>query len=86
MPTKAAAETLLKTELKKFFGEVEISAVLPSTFVGATISADTKSERARPKASDFSDFENMRVCGDWVQSGLPCTMESAAKSSQDFEI
>ena len=84
--SKNTAEELLKNELKKFFGDVEILDILPATFCGATISADTASELARPDDKQSREYENMRICGDWVQTGLPCTMESAAKSANDFEI
>ncbi len=86
-PNKINAQKLLEDELAKFFGKVEISDILPATFQGATISADVRSEVARPKSSDFEqEFKNLIVCGDWIQSDLPCTIESAAKSSADFAI
>ena len=84
--SKAEAEKLLKNELEKFFGEVEISGILPATFAEATISADPESEAARPKQPELGEFSNMAICGDWIQTDLPCTMESAAKSSKDFRI
>ena len=84
--SKAEAAEMLKRELGKFFGDVEISDVLPSTFFGATISADTETEAARPADAQAREFANMRICGDWVQTDLPCTMESAAKSATDFSV
>ena len=84
---KADAENLLKTELKKFFGDVEIFDVLPSTFVASTISADSKSESARPLDTDCTrEFENLHICSDWVQTDLPCTIESSAKSAFDISL
>lgn len=84
---KTDAEIFLKAELKKFFGEVEITDILPSTFVASTISADTKSEQARPTDSDCtSEFVNLHICGDWVQTDLPCTIESASKSTFDISL
>lgn len=86
-PNKAEAESLLKTELKKFFGDVEILDVLPSTFIASTISADSKTEQARPTNKDCSqEFENLFICGDWVQTELPCTIESSAKSAFDLSL
>ena len=84
--SKAEAAETLHRELGKFFGNVEISDVLPSTFFGATISADTDTETARPSDAQARELPNMRICGDWVQTDLPCTMESAAKSATDFSI
>ena len=84
---KADAESLLKTELKKFFGDVEIIDILPSTFIASTISADSQSEHARPTDADCtSEFENLHIVGDWVQTDLPCTIESASKSTFDLSI
>ena len=84
---KAEADFLLKTELKKFFGDVEITDILPSTFIASTISADTQSERARPTNADcVNEFENLHIVGDWVQTDLPCTIESASKSAFDLSI
>ncbi len=86
-PTKETAEIILQDELKKFFGDIKISDIIPATFQGSTISADTVSENARPKSSEFSKLcNNLIVCGDWIQSELPCTIESAAQSSNDFLI
>ncbi|MBQ6533844.1 MAG: FAD-dependent oxidoreductase [Opitutales bacterium] len=85
--SKDEARKLLESELEKFFGKTEISGVLPSTFFGATISADPQTEAARPLAADAArEFSNFRICGDWVQTGLPCTMESAAKSAADLSL
>jgi len=85
--SKDGARKLLDGELEKFFGKTEISDVLPSTFFGATISADPQTEAARPLAADAArEFSNFRICGDWVQTELPCTMESAAKSAADLSL
>ena len=32
------------------------------------------------------EFENLHICGDWVQTNLPCTIESAAKSANDIKL
>ena len=72
-------------ELTGIFGKCEIIKALPSLYRGATISGDCASEKARPDDSQCG-VENLHICGDWVQTGLPCTMESAAKSVNDMTI
>ena len=37
-------------------------------------------------AKSPSGASNFHICGDWVQSNLPCTMESAAKSAADLHL
>lgn len=75
----------LRVELTGIFGRCEIIKALPSLYRGATISGDCASEKARPDDSQCG-VENLHICGDWVQTGLPCTMESAAKSVNDMTI
>lgn len=85
--SKDAAREFLRRELSKIFGEVEIGEVLPVQFADATISADSETEAARPAQSFFSDkIPNLRPVGDWLQTDLPCTMESAAKSAFDTPL
>lgn len=75
----------LEGEVGKFFGECKILEVLPSLFRESTISADCESEAARP-ADGACGAQNLHVCGDWTATGLPCTMESAAKSADNLTI
>ena len=82
---KSSAETLIKSEISKIFGSVNIIDILPSFFKDATISADIETEKARI-ADKNSDIENLHICGDWIASDLPCTLESAAKSVNNLEI
>ena len=85
--SNAQIETMLKEEIKKFFGKNSVLKVLPLRFAAATISADADTEQARPKDEDIrSEFENLHICGDWVQTDLPCTIESAAKSANDVNL
>lgn len=67
-------------ELKEYFGEFEIETFVPSLFKDATMLSTCKGEGARP--ASFGHFENAAIVGDWVDTGLPCTMESAAKSAE----
>lgn len=67
-------------ELKKYFGDFEIETFVPSLFKDATMLSTCKGESARP--ASFGHFENAAVVGDWVDTGLPCTMESAARSAE----
>ena len=88
--TKSAAEALIKGELEKFFGKEtaqSVRDVLPSLYRGATISGDIKSEAARPQSAEAeADITNLHLCGDWIQTGLPCTIESASKSANDLRL
>ena len=88
--TKSAVETLIKGELEKFFGKEtaqSVRDVLPSLYRGATISGDIKSEAARQRNAEAeADITNLHLCGDWIQTGLPCTIESASKSANDLRL
>lgn len=76
------SKDFIERELGKVFGKFEILQVLPSLFRQATISADSKTQSARPRQSEIiGAFENVNAVGDWLQTDLPCTMESAAKSA-----
>ena len=83
--SKEKTKEFLQTELSKIFGNVQIDELLPASFAGATISADVESENARPTQIEvLKEFNNLYALGDWVQTDLPCTMESSAKSAFDF--
>ncbi len=83
----AETENMLRNEIKKFFGKDSIQKILPLRFAAATISADAETERSRPRDADIrNEFENLHICGDWVQTNLPCTIESAAKSANDIKL
>ena len=85
--SKKDATEFLKTELSKLFEEIEITDVLPAYFANATISADSKTEYARPTSNEIlEEYNNIYVVGDWIQCDLPCTMESAAKSAFDLNL
>ena len=85
--SKKEATEFLKTELSKLFEKVEITEVLPTCFANATISADSKTEHARPTSNGIlEEYKNIYVVGDWIQCDLPCTMESAAKSAFDLNL
>ncbi len=87
MMSKEKAKEFLSTELEKLFGKVEIEDVLPATFAGATISADAETERARPTQKQIlGEFPNLFAVGDYLQTDLPCTMESAAKSAFEIDL
>lgn len=82
---KQEAAEFVRGELSAFFGQFEIVDIAPMTFESATPSADCKTERARP-GSDAFGCENLRVVGDWTATGLPSTLESAAKSAFNLEL
>lgn len=85
--SKTQTQKFLECELSKIFGAVEIFDVLPASFKNATISADIETERARPTYRQIlAEFPNLYAVGDWVQSELPSTMESAAKSAFDLDL
>lgn len=76
---------ILSDETARMFGKCTIVDILPSKFAGATISGDCQTESLRPHDGD-TGAEKLHICGDWVATGLPCTMESAAKSVNDMAI
>ncbi len=71
-------------ELEKYFGAFEFESFVPSLFRDATMLSTCASEAARPLP--LGHFKNAAVVGDWVSTGLPCTMESAAKSAELPEL
>ncbi len=73
------AERVAESELKKFFGEFKVVSSVRILCKDATTRADAKTEGARPEMR--TEYENFLLTGDWVKSGLPCTLESAAKNS-----
>ena len=72
----------VKKELFRIFGEFEIGDMMIGRFSGATIGADFTSESNRPGVR--TELPNLFRVGDWIQTGLPCTMESAAKSAEEL--
>lgn len=80
----AALKTAAHKELEAYFGEFEMSDFKPSLFRSATILSTPLAESSRPPASGF--FKNAYIAGDWVNTGLPCTMESAAASAKVPEL
>lgn len=85
--SKPEAEKLLAEEIEKFFGKAQIEGVLPAFFADATIAADSETEKSRPDWRAINaEFPNVYAAGDWLQCGLPCTMESAAKSAFDIDL
>ena len=83
--SKGEIGEFLRSELSEFFGDFEITRLLPMEFANATISADCSTEGARPDCA-FLGIENLRVIGDWTRTGLPATIESAAKSAADLKF
>ncbi len=76
---KNAIKTILEEELQNYFGKFEIEELLPLRFSDATISADSVTNALRPKQNEFK-ISNASLIGDWTATGLPATIESAAKS------
>ena len=83
--SKGEIGEFLRSELSEFFGDFEITRLLPMEFANATISADCSTEAARPDCA-FLGIKNLRVIGDWTRTGLPATIESAAKSAADLKF
>ena len=47
-----------------------------------TVVLDDLTNSQRPNFE--TDFENLFLCGDWTNTGLPATIESAAISSSEI--
>lgn len=75
MDVKTLADEI-KRELEKYFGDFEYTSFKPSIFKDATIRSTAFCEKFRPKPSGH--FENALIVGDWLNTELPCTMESAS--------
>jgi hydroxysqualene dehydroxylase len=73
---------------RKVWGEVAAIARLPDTLPPwqvvrerrATIAADPQTERLRPPAK--TKWDNLFLAGDWTNTGLPPTIESAIRSGE----
>ena len=71
---------ILEQELSKYFGAFKIEDALPLHFKDATILADSETCLLRP-SSAAAPFGNVTLVGDWISTGLPATIESAAMSA-----
>lgn len=74
-------ESLTK-ELKRFFPaskEMKVERSLVYKSRDATFAANPTTEQYRPK-TDETPWDNFLLCGDWIATGLPATLESAALS------
>jgi len=80
LPREAALEQAL-TELAEFFprvNEARLEKVALIKEMNATFGVFPGIDSARPTA--LSPWPNLFLAGDWVQTGWPSTMESAARS------
>ena len=80
MPREAAIEQALR-ELAEFFPRVKEAKLEKAALVKevrATFGVPPGIDAARPAA--VSPWPNCFLAGDWVQTGWPSTMESAARS------
>ncbi|MCB9884240.1 MAG: FAD-dependent oxidoreductase [Planctomycetes bacterium] len=80
----AAIERLAREQLARFYpgsdggAEVRIRKEQHATFV-----ASPQHEGSRPApGSRVHGLENLRLCGDWTATGLPATLEGAARSAE----
>lgn len=85
MPLKQDAITeRLRNELTRYFpvaATMGIERALIYKSKDATFAARPATESHRPETLD-APWENVRLAGDWVRTGLPGTIESAALSAQ----
>jgi squalene-associated FAD-dependent desaturase len=80
LPREAAIEQALR-ELAEYFPVVKQAKVVKAALVKevrATFGVPPGIDSARPGA--ISPWENLFLAGDWVRTGWPSTMESAARS------
>jgi zeta-carotene desaturase len=80
LPREAAIDQALR-ELAEYFPTVEQAKVVKVALVKevrATFGVPPGIDSARPGA--ISPWENLFLAGDWVRTGWPSTMESAARS------
>jgi zeta-carotene desaturase len=80
LPREAAIKQAL-TELAEFFPRVKEAKLVKVALikeVNATFGVAPGIDSARPAA--LSPWPNLFLAGDWVQTGWPSTMESAARS------
>ncbi len=80
LPREQAIEQAIE-ELSEFFPEVKSAKVEKAALikeVRATFGVPPGIDAARPAAQ--SPWQNLYLAGDWIQTGWPSTMESAARS------
>jgi zeta-carotene desaturase len=80
LPREQAIEQAIE-ELKEFFPaarEAKVEKVALIKEVRATFGVPPGIDAARPSAN--SPWPNLFIAGDWIQTGWPSTMESAARS------
>ena len=80
LPREQAIEQAIE-ELSEFFPEVKSAKVEKAALVKevrATFGVPPGIDAARPAAQ--SPWQNLYLAGDWIQTGWPSTMESAARS------
>ena len=79
-PAKAAREAGFSSCALYSSLEPDIEDALPLHFKDATILADSETCLLRP-SSAAAPFGNVTIVGDWISTGLPATIESAAMSA-----
>lgn len=78
-------EALAREQLRDYYGAVSLPAetrVRVSKESQATFVAAPQVEGARLRPGPLPGIENLWVCGEWTDSGLPSTMEGAARSAR----
>jgi len=83
--TPAELEALVLAELHRFL-PASREAVIKHRFVykakGATFAATPQAEASRPEAGGPTEWTNLRLAGDWTDTGLPGTIEGAVWSGR----
>lgn len=81
----AEIQSIAKEQLRQFFGDVPVDTanVCIRKEQHATFVANPDSGKSRPAPGRLPHGpENLLVCGDWTASGLPATLEGAARSAE----
>ncbi len=84
---KNSIRKLISSELEKFFGNFEIGEILPMRFADATLACSLSVCASRPNSRDGESVaSNFLLCGDWIQTDLPSTLEGAALSANEIAL
>jgi hypothetical protein len=82
--TVTVIEQLARAQMARFYPGVQVAATVRiRKEQHATFIASPQHEGARPApGASVPGFDNLRLCGDWTATGLPATLEGAARSAE----
>ncbi len=79
----AAIEEVARAQWQRWFPATPLAAAATvRKEAQATVAMTPQDAARRPRPGPVPGFDNLRWCGDWTDTGLPCTLEGAALSAR----